>query len=86
MKRSKLRTSIYGLFNFDDNPDNNNEDNNNSPNDKNDASGKKKKPSWLQGEYDQLTNRLMDFIVPRAIEEGGVRWSLQTSKCKKIQC
>ncbi len=71
MKRSKLRTSIYGLFNFDDNPDNNNEDNNNSPNDKNDASGKKKKPSWLQGEYDQLTNRLMDFIVPRAIEEGG---------------
>ena len=31
----------------------------------------KKKLSWLQGEFDQLTNRLMDFIVPRAVEDGG---------------
>ena len=37
----------------------------------NNVAAKKKKLSWLQGEFDQLTNRLMDFIVPRAVEDGG---------------
>jgi phosphatidylinositol-3,4,5-trisphosphate 3-phosphatase and dual-specificity protein phosphatase PTEN len=65
--KKKVRSSIYGLFNFDDNDAIGTDDSNT---DKNNANGNKKKISWLQGEYDQLTNRLMDFIVPRAIEEG----------------
>eukprot|EP00944_MAST-04C_sp_MAST-4C-sp1_P008681 g8681.t1 len=60
--KKKSRGSVFGFFNVEDR-EMVAEDNN--------VAAKKKKLSWLQGEFDQLTNRLMDFIVPRAVEDGG---------------
>ena len=61
----KSRSSVFGIFNIEDREI----IRDNSP--QGGMAAKKKKLSWLQGEFDQLTNRLMDFIVPRAVEDGG---------------
>ena len=69
--KKKSRSSVFGFFNVEDREV---DAEDNSP--QGGMAAKKKKLSWLQGEFDQLTNRLMDFIVPRAVEDGGNRWNL----------